>query len=130
VHAFVGAHFGQIVPPQSRSVSMPLRSPSAHVLSVQIVAVQNPLLQSVGVLQVEPFSQAGHLVPPQSSPVSVPLWVESPQLGALHLLFSQTPLSQSPPNVQRRPSAHPLHEPPQSMSVSEPLSLVSSHAGA
>src|SRR5262245_19676788 len=75
-------------PPQSISVSPPLRTPSLQVASAQDPCTQLREAQSVPATQPWPVSQLGQPLPPQSTPVSVPFFMPSVQVGGLRV---QTP---------------------------------------
>ena len=71
---------GVQVPPQSTSVSLPLRSSSAQSGEVrQLPRAQMPLLQSEALTQAVPTGQPGHVPPPQSTRISSPSWRPSAQ---------------------------------------------------
>jgi hypothetical protein len=69
------------VPPQSMSLSLPLRAPSVQPGVTQTLPVQTPLWQSVAPAQAPPDGHFGHAVPPQSTSVSPPFFTASEQLG-------------------------------------------------
>jgi hypothetical protein len=119
------------VPPQSTSVSVPLRTPSVHDGPTQTFPVQlAPATQSLVAWHPTPMAQGGHVPPPQSVPVSAPFATPSEQLGAAHLKSVHTPLVQSPPNLHARPSPQCEQVPPQSVSVSVPFFAPSVHVAA
>jgi hypothetical protein len=91
-----------VPPPQSTSVSAPLRTPSVHAGAWQTFPVQTPLVQSAPVVQPWPGVQSAH-VPPQSTSVSVPLRTPSLHAGAWQTFPVQTSLVQSAPVVQSSP---------------------------
>src|SRR5690606_1117937 len=99
-------------PPQSTSVSPPFSKPSPHAGSL------HSLVQS-SVLLALPSSQG-------SSPFCTP----SPQRGAAQALLKHTPLSQSAARTQVSPTAHGVHTPPQSRSLSSPFSTPSPHSSS
>ena len=74
MHAFESSQRSQAQPPQSTSVSLPLRMPSEQLM--QLAAKQSPLAQSSLVVQAEDSGQTAptprHAAPPQSTPVSSP----------------------------------------------------------
>jgi hypothetical protein len=80
-------HRVEQLPPQSRPVSSPLRTPSLHAAVAQTLPVHLPL---VGIVQ---SSSSPHRLPmphrvhdpPQSSSVSSPFWTPSVQPGAMQL---------------------------------------------
>ncbi len=86
-----GTHAGQGAPPQSTSVSPPLRTPSAQVGAWQRPPVQTPLSQSVPPPQPSPAGQPAQAGPPQSTPVSVPS-----RTPLVHDTGWQTPAVQMP----------------------------------
>jgi hypothetical protein len=76
-----------------------------------------------------PSAHALHVLPPQSTSLSLPLWMTSLQAGAWHTAAVQTPLVQSLAVRQALPFAQGEHTPPpQSISVSEALSVASTHS--
>jgi hypothetical protein len=93
--------------------------------------LQNAELQSRSASQAEPFTHGAHSPPPQSKELSAPFTIPSLQLGASQNPRSlHTPLSQWAPEPQRLPSAHALHAPPQSTSLSPVSWLPLSQPGA
>src|SRR5690606_27704797 len=86
------------VPPQFRSDSRPLISPSSQVASTQrlmvlVTAAQMPLRQSSPSLHFRSSLHAGHS-PPQSTSVSEPFCSLSVQPGSTHRLLTHAPLEQ------------------------------------
>jgi hypothetical protein len=81
VQALLGAHAGQVGPPQSVSVSLPFFTPSKQLEGWQTEPVQTLLWQSLGSAQVLLSAQAGQVEPPQSVSVSLPFFTTSVQLG-------------------------------------------------
>src|SRR4051812_39840442 len=77
VHTCVGMQPGQVPPPQSTSVSAPLRTPSVQLTVRQTLATQLLVEQSAGALHALPVVHGVH-EPPQSTSVSLPLRVPSP----------------------------------------------------
>ncbi len=129
--AFVSAHFGHPVPPQSISVSVPFLTPSAgvqldgwHVL----LAEQTPLAQSDPMPQIFPSVQRAQKGPPQSvSDSFVVSLMRLLHVSMRHLLPSHLPLpAQSSLTPQVWPAMHSFGAarqvaPPQSISVSRPF---------
>ena len=70
------------VPPQSTSLSVPLRAPSEHVGKAQSLLTQMPLEQSVALTQGVPDVHPSGQLPPQSMPVSAPFRTPSEHVGA------------------------------------------------
>ncbi len=131
-HFFVGAHD----PPQSTSVSLPLRMLSPQDGAVQVkLGPQFKLTQSPAIAQVCPSAHrrgvaAVAQVPPQSMEVSVPFLTVSKQVGATHNPAVHTPLTQlaaTVPHILPTAQAGQL-APPQSTSVSVPFRVPSVHA--
>jgi hypothetical protein len=91
------------------------QTPAEHVLN----------WQSLFALQPSPLGHfcGGAQGPPQSLPVSCPFLTPSAQPAAWHLPPWQTLLVQSLAALQAKLSAQGLQEPPQSLSVSEPLTI-------
>lgn len=116
------AHLPQVAPPQSTSVSVPLRTPSVQVAPAQTPTLQTRALQSPATWQFFPGGQTGHVPPPQSASVSSAFFTPSKQVAVLHtLLLLQTPDVQSGPTPQVFPLPQAAHTgPPQSTSVSMP----------
>jgi hypothetical protein len=75
------SHALRQLPPQSTSLSLPLRWPSSQLAATHSAFTQISLLQSEVLAQRLPFEQAGH-VPPQSMSVSEPFFALSLQLTA------------------------------------------------
>ncbi|MES1171648.1 MAG: hypothetical protein ABUL77_00290 [Bacteroidota bacterium] len=129
-HRRAGAH----APPQSTSVSVPLRSRSVHSGAAQVpFTPHTPLTQSAAIAQAWPSAQrrVGAHVPPQSTAVSVPFLTVSMQVGTAQAPAVQTPLWQLVPLAPHmRPLAQDGQDPPQSTSVSVPLRVVSVQAAA
>lgn len=124
LHACPSPHFGQAVPPQSTSVSVPLVTPSVQIGTWHVLTTapeHTPLLQSVGWSHFLPSAHALQFAPPQSTSVSFPFWTRSVHTGALqvrncvlHFLLAQSELP-----AQFSPVSQPGHVlPPQSLSVS------------
>jgi hypothetical protein len=67
------AHFVAHEPPQSTSLSVPLRTPSGHEGTAQWVPVHTPLWQSAAFAQLLPSMHVFAHEPPQSVSLSVPL---------------------------------------------------------
>ena len=106
-------------PPQSTSVSVPLRTPSPQLGAWQTLLVQTPLVQSAPVLQPWPGPQSGHTGPPQSMPVSAPSCTPPVQVGCSQTPLVQSPLVQSEPVSQPSPTPQVAQvPPPQSRPVS------------
>jgi hypothetical protein len=85
-HVLLSAHFGQVGPPQSTSVSLPFLIPS---MQVAVAAAQTPelqllLLQSALTRQALPFAHFEVQLPPQSTSVSSPFFTVSVQVGSAH----------------------------------------------
>jgi hypothetical protein len=140
-------HFVAHDPPQSTSVSLPFRNPSAHVGAAHslVPGLQKSVAQSAATAQPCPLAQvcgtasARHAAPPQSTPVSLPFLKPSAQVGAAHRWVEglQNPEVQSAATPQPAPFAHRLAgtrarqaAPPQSTPVSAPFFTPSEHVGA
>src|SRR6188768_1794787 len=109
-------------PPQSRSLSSPLRISSLQCGSAQCSVVsQLRLEQSSDVRQPSPDAQGAHSVPPQSTAVSSSFRAPSVHWGSTQERWVQLRLTQSPSVIQAAPLSHAVHEPPQSTAVSSPL---------
>jgi hypothetical protein len=126
----VGAQLGH-APPQSTSVSVPLRTPSPQVAATHLLALQTPLAQSEGALQPRPSGQGAQALPPQSTSVSVPPFSPSLHPGPTH-----TSVTAHSPVVQSALVWHPVRTPhcghavpPQSLPVSVPLRTPSVQVG-
>ena len=118
-------HMSQSAPPQSASVSRPLRTPSVQLGARQNPFTHTPLSQSATAPQSWPGSQPRQS-PPQSTSLSLPFRTLSSQPDAAQSPAVQTPESQSVASPQTWPAAHVGHSPPpQSMPVSVPLSVPS-----
>ena len=99
----------QSFPPQSTSVSPPLRTRSVQ-LDEHTPDAHAPLWQSVGAPHEAPSAQRGQArVPPQSTSVSPPLRTPSKQVGVMHRRELHTELSQSLRAMQAWPVAHERH---------------------
>src|SRR3954454_21484561 len=73
---------GQSGPPQSLSLSLPLRMPSAQLGAEQLPSELHSLLrQSLSTRQCLPVLHVVQTRPPQSTSVSSPLTTLSPQVG-------------------------------------------------
>lgn len=72
----------QVEPPQSTSVSVPLRTASEQLGASQVPLVQTPDWQSDARLQLLVEEHCAHTRPPQSTSVSVPLATPSAHDGA------------------------------------------------
>jgi hypothetical protein len=119
--ALPAAHGPQATPPQSASVSAPLRTPSVQLGARQMPPAHTPLVQSALPTHCEPAAH-GLQPPPQSTSVSAPFFTESEQLDALQSPPApQTRLAQSAFPVHISPSAHGAQVLPQSTSVSAPF---------
>src|SRR5262245_24149448 len=70
------AHLEQVLPPQSTSLSVPLRVESVHVGARHVPLVQTPEPQSAFAVHFLPSAQ-GPQEPPQSTSVSVPFFTPS-----------------------------------------------------
>jgi hypothetical protein len=80
------------LPPQSRSVSVPLTTPSLQVGTAHVIAVHTPLAQSPPTLHPRPSPHAMQS-PPQSTSGSLPLATPSVHVGVAHVMVApQTPL--------------------------------------
>jgi hypothetical protein len=90
---------GVQAPPQSTSVSLPLRTVSLHAGAEQIASLHTPEPQSPPKPHPAPSGQPGH-EPPQSVSVSLPLMIPSVQLGAWHELAVHTCEAQSDAALQ------------------------------
>src|SRR2546422_802970 len=119
------AHFGQVPPPQSRSVSLPSFWWSVHWLATQVSDTASQALEAQSPLTLHFLLSAhfGQVPPPQSKSVSSPScwwsvhWVATP----VRAPASQALEAQSPSTRHLRPLAHAGHmPPPQSRSVSLP----------
>jgi hypothetical protein len=120
-------------PPQSTSISCPLRTPSVQLGAWQQRATPAPqpparqtwLWQSPSPLQARPVAQSSQR-PPQSTSLSLAFATASVQVGALQHCGTpgaqppglHTPLWQSAPAPQLRPGAQSGQGPPQSTSTS------------
>jgi len=125
----LSAHLGQVLPPQSTSVSSPFFTLSVQEV-VQTPPLQAPDAQSVPALHDLPMPQAVQ-APPQSTSVSVPFFTLSVQLALAHFPeASQIPLMQSPAALQAPPAEHLGQVSPQSTSVSLPFFTLSVQLGA
>jgi hypothetical protein len=148
-HPFAVEHFGQALPPQSTSVSVPFLTASVHSAVPQVWFGKHfHDMQSPGTLQTFPAAHGTH-APPQSTSVSVPFFTPSRHVGgaggaastgggtgpastigtshihSMHRLLTQSaPLKQASPRAQGKQAG-----PPQSMSVSVPLRTPSVHVG-
>src|SRR5579859_7807722 len=123
VQSLPSAHFGQLAPPQSVSLSVPFFTPSGHAGARQVPAGQTPLWQSAAPPHVLPVSHLAQL-PPQSLSVSLPFFTRSEQLAVWQMLPVQTPLLQSTPEPHARfvsQRGQVRLAPPQSMSDSSPF---------
>jgi hypothetical protein len=114
-----GAHPVQL-PPQSTSVSLPLRTPSVQLVGWQVPFEQLAWSQSVFATQCSVTAQRVQplLVPPQSRSVSS--WFSRPSEhdGERHLPPVHSATLQSTDVAQLLPVAHGLQVPPQSTSDS------------
>ena len=104
VHILPSVHDGQVVPPQSMSLSVPLRTPSLHEGAVQVPAVQTPDLQPIALVQASP-SPHGPQLPPQSTSTSVPFFAPSLHVGTWQMPPVQTLLAHWSFAVQDMPDA-------------------------
>ncbi len=75
---------GEQLPPQSRSVSSPFRTPSEHRGAAHRPAEQTPEAQSVATPHRRLAAHFEPQLPPQSTSVSSPLRKASVQLAATH----------------------------------------------
>jgi hypothetical protein len=84
-HALAAGHEGQLLPPQSTSVSSPFWAASEHDVGATAHALAEHVAdaQSLAAPQTAPREQAGHSPPPQSIADSRPLSTPSLQRGAL-----------------------------------------------
>src|SRR5262249_23185654 len=116
---------GQVRPPQSISVSVPLTTPSLHDPARQMPESHTQFKQSDASTQLLPCAQPGH-ASPQSMSVSVPFFMPSKHVGGgTHRPASQRSLWQSE-LVRQAPEKHGEHTmPPQSISVSKPFFMPS-----
>src|SRR5437868_2140234 len=73
-------HATQSEPPQSTSVSLPLRSPSMHEMQVMLCESHTELAQSTVRTHLRPLPHGMQVGPPQSTSVSSPLCTPSEQL--------------------------------------------------
>jgi hypothetical protein len=120
----------QVPPPQSTSVSAPLRVVSAQLGAWHTPPEQTLLWQSPPVPHCLPVAQLPQL-PPQSTSLSLPFRTPSLQLAASQLPPRHTPLWQSSPVRQSALVAHLAAQlPPQSVSDSLPFFTESLHVGA
>jgi hypothetical protein len=122
-HALPLAHFGQALPPQSTSLSLPSFAPLLHeaIGRAQALLRQIAEAQSAAPVQALAAAHLGQVGPPQSTSVSAPFFAPSVQLlcwSAAQTPPAQWPVVQSPPLTHALPTAHARHAPPQSMSVS------------
>jgi hypothetical protein len=122
---------GQEAPPQSMSVSVPLRIPSVQLGAWQSPPMQFPLWQSTpiehglpGVHWMQPEDGG-----PQSIAVSMPFLTLSVQVAMAQALPAQTRLEQSPAPLHRLPMGQPAQGPPQSTSLSALFLTLSMHVG-
>ena len=138
--ALLLAHLPQTSPPQSMSVSKPSLFPlpqetvGVAVTQTLVVLLQMPVVQSLLIEQILPTAHLGQLFkPPQSMSVSNPFCDRSEQDAGTsddpQMLAVQMPEAQSPGKEQAWPVAHGLHEPPQSISVSDPFFTLSVQVG-
>jgi hypothetical protein len=90
-------HGPQLLPPQSMSDSVPLRTPSSQPGAAHVPSRQTPLWQSVPTAHADPTSQPAQL-PPQSTPVSAPFFRPSAHVagGVEHAPLTQRWPAQSP----------------------------------
>jgi hypothetical protein len=121
---------GEQAPPQSMSVSLPLRTWSEHDAVRQKEPTQDEDAQSVATVQAAPVEH-GAQVPPQSMSDSVPFTFPSEQEGAWQTCSVQTPVLQSVPAWQVDPSGHGgQSDPPQSRSDSPGSSSALAQVGS
>jgi hypothetical protein len=69
-HAVPCAHFGQLAPPQSTSLSAPFVTLSLQVATRHVPPVQTPLEQSTAPRHALPSGQRLQALPPQSVSLS------------------------------------------------------------
>jgi hypothetical protein len=94
-------HGPHAAPPQSVSVSVPLRRPSLHWGDAHTRAgEQYEETQSAPVMHPPPSGQSPHEAPPQSTPVSVPFFTPSVQVAVWQAPALQTRLAQSAESEQ------------------------------
>jgi hypothetical protein len=121
----------QVVPPQSMSVSLPLKTPSMHAGSWHLSSTQVRCKQSVRSKHFFRSPQGEQACPPQSTSVSVPFFTASLQLGAAHLPDTHDELTQSLSILHFEFTEHGKHAPPpQFKSVSVPFATASVQLGA
>jgi hypothetical protein len=95
------SHGGQLVPPQSTSVSVPFRNVSVQPGIWHTAAKQKPVVQSFRSMHVLPGPQLVAQVPPQSTSVSVPFFTPSAQSAATQVWVApHTRLLQSSDTLQ------------------------------
>jgi len=94
-HVFESTHELPHAPPQSTSDSVPFFTPSKHVATAHVFAVQTPDPQSVPAEHALPDSHLAAHEPPQSTSDSVPFLMASPHGGPRHNPAEQTPPMQS-----------------------------------
>jgi hypothetical protein len=81
-HPCPAAHWVGQDPPQSTSVSVPLRTPSVQLGAWQVDPMQEPESQSLPEAQCSPWVQRLGQLPPQSTSLSEPFAAPSEQDGA------------------------------------------------
>jgi hypothetical protein len=113
---------GQVLPPQSVSVSVPFFTMSTQDAATQIFTLLHTMeAQSSGARQARPVPQPGQL-PPQSTSVSSPSLVLFTQVMGAQRPPRHTPEAQSVGSAHDRLSAQrAVQPPPQSVSVSLPF---------
>jgi hypothetical protein len=122
----------QVEPPQSTSVSVPLRTRSRQASETQRLPTHRFDAQSLGTVQDRPVPQAwAPQTPPQSTSASVASFTPLKHGPLMHWPFAHEPLTQSEAREQVLPTPHFTHMgPPQSVLVSAPFSTPSSQPGS
>src|SRR5690349_7679095 len=106
LHACSSRQPVHVVPPQSRSVSSPLKISSSQCASAHSnVASQLRLVQSSSRRHPAPGGQGPHSGPPQSKAVSSPFCEPSAHWGSTHRRWAQLRLTQSPSTKHSAPLA-------------------------
>ncbi|WP_248354746.1 hypothetical protein [Anaeromyxobacter oryzae] len=114
---------GQVVPPQSTSVSVPFLTASAQLGDWHEPDAQTPLEQSRPRTQALPSAHAGQAPPPQSTPVSAPSRIPSTQVGVVQTFARQSPPAQSVPVRHWTQVPAPSHSVPPFAAQGAPAAL-------
>src|SRR5207245_2329504 len=120
-HAWPSPQSGQVLPPQSTSLSVPFLTPSPQVGAARTDELHTRPWQTPATAQFFPLAHLVGQEAPQSTSPSVPFWIPSLQVGAAQIAPMQIRLWQSSPRRQRRPVPQVEQVPPQSTSVSAPF---------